>query len=128
MKTQASLAAATAILLGLCATAGHAATIVCAGTVETLSFHATSTGGLLMIRLSSMNLPVYFCDPDNPFAAPGSGYSVSAATCKALYATFLAAKVSGQPIANMYFDGDAAPASCNAWGSWQYMNVRHYLF
>src|SRR6185503_12373754 len=106
----------------------HAGTVVCGGTVETLSFHATNTGGQLMIKLSSMNVPVYFCDPDNPFSASGSGYTVSPATCKALYATFLSAKVSGLPINNMYFDGDAVPATCGVWANWQSANVRHYLY
>ena len=106
----------------------NAATIVCSGTVEALSFHASNTGGLLMIRLSSMNTPVYFCDPENAWSAPGSGYAVSPATCRALYATFLSARVSGTPISGMYFDGDSAPADCNAWGGWQSANIRHYTF
>ncbi len=114
--------------LGLASALAHAGTIVCSGTVDILQFDATSTGGLLSIKLSSMNVPVYFCDPDNPFAASGSGYSISAATCRALYSTFLSAKVSGLPITSMYFDGSATPATCDTWAAWQSVNVRHYLY
>jgi hypothetical protein len=123
-----TLALVVAVLGYINAAAAWAGSVTCGGTVETLSFHANSTGGFLMIRLSSMNVPVYFCDPENSWSAPGSGYSISAAACKTLYATFLSAKVSGLPITNMYFDGDAAPSSCNSWATWQSANVRHYLY
>lgn len=105
----------------------RAGTVVCSGTIDTLQFDATNTSGFFSIKLSSMNVPVYFCDPDNPFAATGSGYSISAAACRALYATFLAAKLNGAWITNLYFDGSAAPATCDAWATWQEANIRHYL-
>jgi len=116
-----------AVLLALTARA-QAATVVCSGTIDTLQFDATATGGEFSIKLSSMNIPVYFCDPDNSFAAPGSGYSISATTCRSLYATFLAAKVSGTPVANMYFDGSEVPATCDGWAAWQQANIRNDLF
>jgi hypothetical protein len=78
--------------------------------------------------MSSMNVPVYFCDPANPFTGTGSGYSIVADTCRALYATFLAAKVSGTPVANLYFDSSAVPATCGTWVAWQSANIRHYEF
>ncbi len=114
--------------LGLASALAHAGTIVCSGTVDSLQFDATSTGGYLSIKLSSMNVPVYFCDPDNSFSASGSGYSISAATCRTLYSTFLSAKVSGLPITSMYFDGNSTPSSCDTWAAWQSANVRHYLY
>jgi hypothetical protein len=70
---------------------------------------------------------VYFCDPTNPWSAPG-GYSISPEACRTLYATFLAAKVSGIPVTNMYFDGTRVPATCDTWLTWQSANIRHYLF
>ena len=116
-------------LIGLLLAASNvqAATVVCSGTIDTLQFDATNTSGFFSIKLSSMNVPVYFCDPDNPFAATGSGYSISAAACRSLYATFLAAKLTGAWVTNMYFDGSAAPATCDAWAVWQEANIRHYL-
>lgn len=115
-------------LLLLVALRAQAATVVCSGTIDTLQFDATNTDGFFSIKLSSMNVSVYFCDPDNAFAAPGSGYSISAATCRSLYATFLAAKVSGMPVTNIYFDGSEVPSTCDGWAAWQEANIRHYLF
>ncbi len=60
-------------LLGLATAAASAGTIVCSGTIDVLQFDATNTGGLLSIKLSSMNVPVSFCDPDNSFSGTGSG-------------------------------------------------------
>jgi len=112
----------------VCGAIAEAGTIVCGGTIDILQFDATSSGsGYFSIKLSSMNVPVYFCDPDGTFSAPG-GYTISATACRALYATFLSAKVSGLPVTNMYFDGSQVPASCDAWATWQSANIRHYLF
>lgn len=106
----------------------QAATIACAGTVEAVSYHASNTSGVVMVKLSSMNTPVAFCDPEAPWSAPGSGYSVSPAACRALYATFLTAKTSGQSFAVVYFDGDHVPSACSSWPSWPSANVRYYVF
>ena len=106
----------------------QAATVVCSGTIDTLQFDATSTGsGYFSIKLGTMNVAVYFCDPTNSFSAPG-GYAISPEACRALYATVLAAKVSGIPVTNMYFDGTEVPATCDGWVQWQSANIRHYLF
>jgi hypothetical protein len=102
-----------------------AGTLVCGGTVVTLSYHAN---GQFMIRLSDMNVPVFFCTPDSTWSLPAAaGVSTPPEACKAMYATFLAARLSGTPVNNMYFDGDV-PASCNAWPAWTSANIRHYLF
>ncbi len=49
-----------------------------------------------MLRLSSMNTSVFICSPDVEWTPAGAGYTTSVAACKALYATFLAARVSGE--------------------------------
>jgi hypothetical protein len=128
MNTKASLSVLAALLALTVTAPVQAATVVCSGTIDWLQFDATSTGGLFSIKLSSMNVAVYFCDPDNSFTGAGSGYSISAATCRSLYATFLAAKVSGTPVTNMYFDGSSVPATCDGWAAWQSANIRHYYF
>jgi hypothetical protein len=120
--------ALVASIVAMMSVGAQAATIVCSGTIDTLQFDATSTGGYLSIKLSSMNTSVYFCDPDGTFSAAGNSYSISATTCRTLYATFLAAKASGQPLTSVYFDGSAVPAVCDGWAQWQSANIRHYLY
>lgn len=121
---------AKAVLIVLCGAAAahaHAGTLVCGGTVDMVSYEASNTSGLFMIKLSSMNTPVHFCDPETSWSAPSSGYSVSPGACKALYATFLSARLSGVPISNVYFDGNV-PATCDGWTAWSSANIRHYVF
>jgi hypothetical protein len=73
-----------------------------------------------------MNTPVFFCNPETTFSVSGTSYTTGPNTCKQLYATFLAAKLSGATISGMYFDGDAVPATCSSWGAWQSAVIRHY--
>lgn len=113
------------VLLGTGISNSYAATVVCGGTVDMLSYHANNQ---LMVKLSSMNNPVFFCDTEAVWTVPGAGYSTSPGACKALYSTFLSARVTGTPISNMYFDGDEVPTACNAWGSWKRANIRHYIY
>jgi hypothetical protein len=101
------------------------ATVVCSGTVVALSYHAT---GQLMLRLSDMNQPVLMCTPDTTWNVAGVYYVTPPEACKAMYATFLAARVSDLPVTNVHFDGDAVPSACNAWQPWSVAQVRHYLF
>lgn len=103
----------------------YAGTITCSGTVDFLSYHANIG---LMLKLSSMNTQVFICNPDAEWNVPGTTYITSPGACKALYSTFLSARVTGQPINSMYFDGDAVPATCNSWGNWQRANIRFYTF
>jgi hypothetical protein len=102
-----------------------AGTVVCSGTVDAISFHASNT---FMIKLSSMNVPVFFCNPDSTFSVPGTSYTTGPQTCKALIGMFLAARETGRVINNIYFDGDDTPAACNAWGNWQSANIRHFSY
>jgi hypothetical protein len=100
-----------------------AATLVCSGKVDILSYHADDQ---LMLKLDSMNVAVFFCSPERKWTVPGTGYATGPETCKMLYSTFMAAKMADQPIFSMYFDGDQVPASCNDWASWKSANIRHY--
>jgi len=100
-----------------------AGTVVCSGKVESLAYHANNR---LMVKLDSMNVPVFFCSPDSEWIVTGTDHKTGPETCKAMYSTFLAAKMSGLAINNMYFDGDQVPSTCNSWGNWQQANIRYY--
>jgi hypothetical protein len=102
----------------------YAGSISCAGTVDEVAYHAA---GRLMIRLSSMNLPVFICSTDIEWVVPG-GYSTSTAACKANYAAFLTAKVTRAPFNGVLFDGDQVPGACNAFTYWNNVSVRFYSF
>lgn len=107
----------------------YAGTVVCGGTVQSVAYHTTaSEKGQLMIKLSGMNTPVFICSPDVTWAVGGTTFTTTAASCKAMYASFLAAKASGTPISTIYFDGDQVPAACNAWAAWSVANVRYFEF
>ncbi|MBQ4890692.1 hypothetical protein J8L86_12600 [Shewanella sp. MMG014] len=99
------------------------ATLVCSGKVETLSYHAPNK---LMIQLSDMNRPVFFCNPDAEWKVTGTSYITGPDTCKTLYATFLAIKMSDKVVESMYFDGAQVPSDCQSWESWNYANIRHF--
>jgi hypothetical protein len=103
-----------------------AATIVCSGTVMSLSYHANVTGGtsVLYVRLSAMNS---VCSPDALWTVSGTPYVTTAEGCKARYATLLAARISGLPFSSIWFDGDAVPAACNAWSNWAQANIRYQM-
>jgi len=112
-----ALTAATAVN----ALAGN---VVCSGTVDVLAYHQP---GRLMIKLSSMNTAVFICSTDADWTVAGSlAGTTTPSACKALYATFLSAKLTRAPINNMYFDGDDVPASCNSFSPWMGANVRYY--
>ncbi|MGP0171777.1 hypothetical protein ACSVIJ_07825 [Pseudomonas sp. NCHU5208] len=107
------------------ASSSYSASLVCSGKVEALSYHANNQ---FMIKLSSMNVPVFFCSPEREWVVAGTGYKTGAETCKAFYSTFLAARMSGEPINNLFFDGDQVPAACDAWSNWQSANIRHFIY
>lgn len=100
-----------------------AGTVVCEGTVDTLAYHANNK---LMIKLSSMNRPVFFCSPDSEWTVAGTDYKTGPQSCQTLYSTFLAAQMAGKTLKNVYFDGDQVPASCNEWASWANANIRYF--
>lgn len=115
--------AATLLTLALSVQA-MAGTIICGGKVDQLAYHAPNR---LMIKLDSMNTPVFFCNTEEEWSVPGTTTTTGPGACKTLYSTFLAAQLSGKVISNMYFDGDAAPGSCNTWGNFQNANIRYYI-
>lgn len=111
-------------LLAAVAASANAGNVVCNGLVEALAYHQP---GNLMLRLSSMNLPVFICSTDVVWSPAGSlAGSTSPAARKTLYATFLAAKLARTPINNLYLDGDQVPASCTAFEAWATVNVRYF--
>ena len=99
-----------------------AATVTCSGTVVAVGYHADNT---MMVQLSSMNTAVLFCNTDEDWSV-APGYVTSAATCKALYATFLAARLSGESV-GMWLEGNSVPTTCDGWTQWQTANIRHFL-
>jgi hypothetical protein len=116
---------AAVVVAGLFAAPCFGASVTCSGTVTRIALHANNT---LMLQLSSMNVPVFFCTPEAEFTVTGTTYKTGPQTCKALLAIFLTAKASGATINNLYFDGDAVPATCNGWSNWQSANVRYFDF
>jgi hypothetical protein len=113
--------AALSTLIVTCATA---ADLTCAGTVDKLAFHAP---GRLMIKLSSMNTPVFICSTDAVWTPAGSnGYSTTPEACRAIYATMLAARTTGATVNYIHFDGAEVPASCTGWGPWANANIRYF--
>jgi hypothetical protein len=107
----------------LCGFQALAATSICNGTVKMLSYHADNS---FMIQLSGMNDAVLFCDPQQVWRVTGTPYTTGPETCKMMYSTFLAAKMAGKTITNMYLDGDNANGSCNNFVAWARVNIRHY--
>ena len=100
-------------------------TVVCSGKIQTLAYHANNS---LMVKLDSMNFGVLFCSPDSEWSVSGTNYITGPESCKVMYSTFLAAKMSGKTIKTMYFDGDSVPATCDGWSNWSHANIRYYNF
>ena len=130
MSLRASATGRTFILARLAATSMLlaspgvlAGTVVCSGTVETIAYHANNS---FMVRLSSMNTPVYFCNPETTWNL--AGYSTGPQTCKMLYAMFLAARESGRAFSVVYFDSDDAPTACNTWATWKSASIRFFEY
>jgi hypothetical protein len=111
------------LLLFIYAASSDAAELICNGKVDILSYHSPNN---LMIKLSSMNQAVFFCSPDIEWKVAGTQYVTGPETCKTLYSTFLAIKMSEKSIARMHFDGDQVPNDCNGWGGWQKANIRYF--
>lgn len=122
MRLEKLLIAMLAIVPVLSANAGS---LSCSGTVAEISYHANDK---LMIRLSSMNTIVSFCNPSATWTVAGTSYTTSAETCKAIYSAFLSAKASGTTVTGMYMDGADVPADCNSFPAWASVNIRHFRF
>ena len=103
----------------------EASGLYCSGTVDKLSYHSPNK---FMIKLNTMNTPVFFCNPSGTWTVSGATtYETSKESCNTMYSTFLAAKMSGKVISNMVFDGDGVPNDCGSWSTWQSANIRHYV-
>jgi hypothetical protein len=103
-------------------TPAFAGTVTCSGTVAYLGYHANGT---VLMRLSSMNTWVMVCSLDASWdVAPG--FVTTPASCKTIYATLLIARLSGNPVNDVYFDGPSVPAACNSWQTWTSANIRAY--
>lgn len=103
----------------------HAGTVVCAGRVVQISYHASDR---FMLQLDSMNKPVFFCSSSSTWSVAGTSHTTSPETCKALVAMFLAAKLADRTLEKVYFDGDAVPVSCDAWESFTSANLRYFAW
>lgn len=117
--------AALGMVLAITSVNSFGGTVVCTGTVDALAYHA---GEGLMLRLSSMNTPVFICSPDSTWSVSGTLYTTPPQSCKALYASFLTAKVTRASLPAVYFDGDEVPTACNTWASWSRANIRFFNF
>jgi hypothetical protein len=107
----------------LLSVSAYSGTLTCTGTVDELAYHAN---GRFMLKLSSMNTAVFFCNSDVEWAVSGTGYKTSPETCRMLYSTFLAAKAMQSSVDYIHFDGDEVPASCDSFERWANVHVRFF--
>lgn len=113
----------TMIILSISVTSiTYAASLSCKGTVDQVAYHADNR---FMVKLSSMNRPVFFCNPEQEWSVTGTNYKTGPETCKMLYSTLLTAKATQSEVDYIHFDGDAVPASCNDWKAWASANIRY---
>ncbi|CCO48540.1 conserved exported hypothetical protein [Vibrio nigripulchritudo SOn1] len=109
-------------LLGIISSNAYAGTLSCKGTVDQIAYHANNK---FMVKLSSMNRPVFFCNPETTWTVPGTAYKTGPETCKMLYSTLLAAKATKSQVDYIHFDGDDVPANCMNWPAWPSANIRY---
>lgn len=103
-----------------------AGTLACNGTVDTVSYHSNNK---LMVKLSSMNTPVFFCSPSEDWIVSGAGdRTMHPETCKTVFSIFLSAKMSEKNITKVHFDGDNVPESCTEFVSWKDVFIRYVKF
>lgn len=93
--------------------------------VNKVAYHGTNK---LMVQLSNMNYPVFFCNPDGQWSVPGTSYVMGPETCKSVFSMFLSAKVSGAVLTRVHFDGDDVPATCDSWEPWKSAVIRYVNF
>jgi len=100
-----------------------AGTLTCDGTVETVAYHGNNQ---LMVKLSSMNRPVIFCNPGENWVLSGEPNRVmSAETCKTLFSMFLSARATKEKLTTVTFDGPDVPSSCNGFGNYKKVFIRY---
>lgn len=96
--------------------------LTCGGQVQTIAYH---TGVGYMLKLTSMNTPVFICDPDGTFTTDGTTNSTGPETCKSLVSTFISAKAMETNVNQVVFDGNNVPADCTSWAGWSYAVIRY---
>jgi hypothetical protein len=117
-----------ALLVASSSTPTFAATVVCSGTVSELT--VTSNGspwdGLVLLRLSSMSGPALVCSLNQNWNVQ-AGFTTTPTHCKTMYSAWLAARLSGLAVNDVYFDGPV-PSACNLWSPTTptQANVRNY--
>lgn len=111
------------IPLLLLSTNSLAGTLTCTGKVEKIALHAPDK---LMLKLTSMNSPVFICSPEYKWTVPGTSYTTSAETCKVMLSMLMHAKSTQADIGKVWFDGSDVPSSCSGWSSWKKANVRYF--
>lgn len=110
-------------LVALLSGVAQAGSLTCSGRVTQVNMHANDT---FMLKLDSMDYPVYFCRTNGTFSVSGTQFTTSAETCRTLIALFLTAKVTEKRLSVIYFDGDEVPTACNAFGPWKNVNIRYF--
>ncbi len=117
MKRLISLA-----LVMIC-THSMAGSLGCEGTVEAVAYHGNDK---LMVQLSSMNAPVFFCNPNQQWSVPGAeGRVMSGETCKTVFSMLLTARTTQQYVQRIHFDGDSVPASCGEFANQAEVFIRY---
>lgn len=100
-----------------------AGSLICSGKVDQVAYHGNNR---LMVKLSSMNTPVFFCNPGSDWKVAGEPNRVmSPDTCKAVFSIFLSARSTEETINRVHFDGDNVPESCSSFKSWQEVFIRY---
>ncbi|GAB1624080.1 hypothetical protein AAOGI_41300 [Agarivorans albus] len=103
-----------------------AGSLVCDGTVDKVAYHGNDK---LMVKLSSMNNPVFFCNPNADWRVSGAeGRVMKAETCKAVFSMFLSARTTKEFISRVHFDGDNVPAGCDKFESWKNVFIRFIYY
>ncbi|EDP59773.1 hypothetical protein [Vibrio sp. AND4] len=111
------------LLVVLFPTTVTAGSLICSGKVEQVAYHGNNK---LMIKLSSMNKAVFFCDPGSDWRVTGEPNRVmSPDTCKAVFSIFLSARSTGETINRVHFDGDDVPKNCSSFESWKNVFIRY---
>lgn len=116
-----------AVALATITSSAQAVALYCnGGTISQLAFHMP---GVLYLQMSNMNTPVAICSVDSNWTVPGAAVGpTTPASCKAIYASLLIAKQSGQAVTQVLFDSDTMPANCTSFAPWAQMNLRWIVF
>ena len=102
-------------LLVVMSTVGNASE-VCTGKIERLGI--SPTNGDVHIQIQPSTGMFQICNVDEAWGR------LSTETCKTMYSTFLAARMSGMEVSLMFPDG----FSCSSLGSWAYPSAEPTFF